>query len=267
MAKDLPYFKFIATEWLTGSIVYEPYELQGLFINICALYWQREGILSISEIEQRYKKKAQIAKLTDRFISVKDGFISIDFLNEQLIDRQYVSKKNSKNGKLGGRPMLEKNKPKQNPTESEPKAKKSNIEEEEEEEKNKKEKKKRKEEEQELPDGSYQKFLDIYSNWYENLVGVKIKFDGVQGKALKKIIAYLIANSKEKNAQGGADAWEYILLNWSKIDKFYQDQTKVNQIESNLPNILNQLKNGNSKAKPTNSQENINNIIDSMFQR
>jgi hypothetical protein len=133
MAKDLPYFKFIATEWLTGNIVYEPFDVQGLFINICALYWQREGFLTLSEVEHRYKRKIQIAKLTERFISVNDGFIKIGFLDEQLIERQYVSNKNSVNGKLGGRPTLEKNK-----------AKKSNKEEEKEEEK----KRIRKEEEQ-----------------------------------------------------------------------------------------------------------------------
>ncbi len=116
-----------------------------------------------------------------------------------------------------------------------------------------------------LPDGSYKKFVQIYSDWYEKRVGVKILFDGIQGKAIKKIIQYLIDNSKEKNSQGGADAWEYILQNWDKIDKFYQDQVKVNQIQSNLPNILNQLKNGNSKNQPTNNQSNIHNTIDSMF--
>lgn len=116
-----------------------------------------------------------------------------------------------------------------------------------------------------MPDGSYQKFLEIYSGWYEKRVGVKISFDGMQGKALKKIITFLIANSKEKNCTGGADAWEYILLNWHKLDKFYQDQIKVNQIQSNLPNILNQLKNGNSKSKPANDRNNIHHLIDEMF--
>ena len=41
MAKNFPYFKFIASEWMTGDIVFESLSVQGLFINICALYWQR----------------------------------------------------------------------------------------------------------------------------------------------------------------------------------------------------------------------------------
>lgn len=122
MAKGLPYFKFISTEWLTGNICFEGLEVQGLFINICALYWQRDGNLSISEIEQRYKKKSIIAKLSGRFFSVTDGLISIDFLDEQLTERQHVSKTNSENGKLGGRKPKVKNKPIDKQSESEPQA-------------------------------------------------------------------------------------------------------------------------------------------------
>ncbi len=256
MAIELPYFKFIATEWLTGNIVYESLEAQGLFINICALYWQRGGVLPISEVEFRFKKKSLIAKLCERFISQCDGMIKIDFLDEQLNERQYNSAKNAKNAKEGWEKRRGSKK-------CDPIAKVCNIEEEEEEEK--KENKKRKE--IELPDGSYQKFLEIYSSWYEGKVGVKIQFDGMQGKALKKIITFLIANSKEKNCTGGAAAWEYILLNWNKLDTFYQDQLKVNQIQSNLPNILNQLKNGTSKSKPTNSQSDIHRAIDAIFSK
>lgn len=131
MANGLPYFKFISSEWLTGNIVYESLELQGLFINICAVYWKNGGKLSVSEIEQRYKKKALIAKLTDRFFSVTDGFISIEFLDEQLSEREYIAKTNSENGRKGGRPAKFENKPTANRPISEPKAKKSNIEEEE----------------------------------------------------------------------------------------------------------------------------------------
>jgi hypothetical protein len=104
MAKGLPYFKFISSEWITGNISYEPFEVQGLFINICALYWQRDGKLSVSEIEQRYKKKHLISKLTDRYILEIDGFIIIKFLDEQLVERLHNSKTNKVNGEKGGRP-------------------------------------------------------------------------------------------------------------------------------------------------------------------
>lgn len=103
MAKGLPYFKFTATEWLTGDIVYEPFEIQGLFINICALYWQREGKLTLEDLEKRYKQATAIQSLIGRFMFVNDGFISISFLDEQFIERKHISKTNSINGSLGGR--------------------------------------------------------------------------------------------------------------------------------------------------------------------
>lgn len=101
MAKNFPYFKFIATEWLTGDIVYEDFETQGLFINICALYWQRDGKLSIDDITRRYKNESIIQSLSGRFFSVNDGLISINFLDEQLEDANHISKVNSENGKKG----------------------------------------------------------------------------------------------------------------------------------------------------------------------
>jgi len=113
MAKNFPYFKFVAAEWLTGDIVFEPLEVQGLFINICAIYWQRDGNLSIEDIEKRYKQSVDIRSLSGRFFSVKDGKISIKFLDEQLVDAGHISKVNSVNGKKGAEARAAKLKEKQ----------------------------------------------------------------------------------------------------------------------------------------------------------
>lgn len=104
MAKNFPYFKFIATEWMTGDIVFESLSAQGLFINICALYWQRNGELSIDDINKRFKSPSELAELTDRFFSLSGGFISVKFLDEQLVEASHISKVNSQNGSKGGRP-------------------------------------------------------------------------------------------------------------------------------------------------------------------
>lgn len=138
MAKGFPYFKFTATEWLTGDIVFEDFELQGIFINVCALYWHRDGKLTIEEIQKRLKTD-RLAELTDRFFSVSDGFIAINFLDEQLLAANHISKQNSENGKLGGRPKAAKTlekKPTANRPLTDRKAKKSKEEEEQEEELN-----------------------------------------------------------------------------------------------------------------------------------
>lgn len=101
MAKNFPYFKFTATEWLTGDIVYESLELQGLFINVCALYWQRDGKLTIEDLIRRYKNQSLINELIDRYIWNEQGNILIKFLDEQLIEANHISKVNSENGKKG----------------------------------------------------------------------------------------------------------------------------------------------------------------------
>jgi hypothetical protein len=101
MAKNFPYFKFTATEWLTGDIVYESLELQGLFINVCALYWQRDGKLTIEDLIRRYKNESLINELIDRYIWNEQGNILIKFLDEQLIEANHISKVNSENGKKG----------------------------------------------------------------------------------------------------------------------------------------------------------------------
>lgn len=124
MAKNFPYFKFISTEWMTGDIVYESLAVQGLFINICALYWQRNGELSLEDINKRYKAPEELKELTDRFFSVNDGLVSIKFLDEQLEEANHISKTNSENGKKGGRPKAletEGKKPTALPNESEKK--------------------------------------------------------------------------------------------------------------------------------------------------
>jgi len=137
MAKGLPYFKFTPSEWLTGEICFEDLETQGLFINICAWYWQRDGLLKISDIEKRYNKPTALNSLLNGFLIIENDAIKIAFLDEQLIERNHTSKVNSKNGSLGGRPKILKEKPTAFISLSETKANENPIRKEEEENKNK----------------------------------------------------------------------------------------------------------------------------------
>lgn len=97
----------------------------------------------------------------------------------------------------------------------------------------------------------YSQFNELYFQFYQNRVGIKPIFNSVDGKSLKSIIKYLTEIS---NNNDPAAAWKYILDNIDKWDSFYQDQLKLNQIYSNLPNILNNIKNGISKNKPIDKQ-------------
>lgn len=109
--KELPWFKFNASKWLTGDIVFHSLEVQGLFINIVATYWIREGELTLSDIQKRYPHPELIQKLIPDLIKEEDGIISIEFLDELFTAQKQVSLRNSKNGRKGGIARAEKLKP------------------------------------------------------------------------------------------------------------------------------------------------------------
>jgi hypothetical protein len=178
MAKDLPYFKFITAEWLTGNIAHEPFEVQGLFINICALYWQRNGVLEKDDVVLRFKKKNLIDKLSGRFFFESGRFIRIAFLDEQLTDRQSLSETNKNNGQKGGRP-------KKTETKADTKANETNKEKRREE----KEKNKKREEEMVFPWDS-----ENFKKWWGMWITYKLeqhkesyKSNLTQQAALKKL--------------------------------------------------------------------------------
>lgn len=118
-------------------------------------------------------------------------------------------------------------------------------------------------EKKELPNGIdffeknlHSKFIEIYVNWYYKKIGAKYKFSGgADGTAAKQMINYIRAAQKEKNGYESTDdeilnAWEFILNNWAKWESFYQGQMKLSQINSNMANIMANIKgiskNGNN---------------------
>jgi len=130
--KELPYFKFNASEWISGEITLEDLATQGAFINICSYYWFKSGCLTLTEIKRRLKLKQTTidALVTGNHIKVTDDLVEISFLRQQFDERGHISKRNSLNGSKGGAPNGNKNAEKNN--RKQPKT--SNIEEEKEEE-------------------------------------------------------------------------------------------------------------------------------------
>lgn len=104
MAKELPYFKFEPSLWENGSIQLCGHEAQGVFINLCAMYWQRLGNLPYKLAVQKVcaGNATPLDSLYEEdIIKIIDGHICIDFLNEQLEEFDNVSKTNSENARLG----------------------------------------------------------------------------------------------------------------------------------------------------------------------
>ena len=111
-----------------------------------------------------------------------------------------------------------------------------------------------------VPDPIYKKCAEIYFEWFEKLSGVKPKFDAIDGASLKKIISYF--KSIHHDANDGTDEFQevtkmfsIIFLKWETIDPFYQKQTKLNQINSNLQNIINDIKNKHTSRRNANSKD------------
>lgn len=116
MAKELPYFKFYVNEWFNGDITLENYDLQGVFINICAYYWSKDCEIEKDNLFKKFRnEQQQIEKLIDsNIIKVKNNKVVISFLNEQLQSKEVQTITNRKNGLLGGRPKKEKTEKKPN---------------------------------------------------------------------------------------------------------------------------------------------------------
>jgi len=110
MAKELPYFKFEPAEYLTKDISFCSLSAQGLFINICSYYWQRNCKLTKQQLLKRLNYPNELEELIlEGAIDLIDNIIIIKFLDSQLFEVEGKSKTNSTNGSKGGRPNLDDN--------------------------------------------------------------------------------------------------------------------------------------------------------------
>ena len=103
MSKELPFFKFNATEWITGNISYEPFELQGAFISVCAEYWNRNNNLTIDEAKLRLRNAAIVDILIEKnYLKTKKNKIVITFLDKEREEIESKRLKLSESGRKGG---------------------------------------------------------------------------------------------------------------------------------------------------------------------
>ena len=103
MSKELPFFKFNATEWITGNISYEPFELQGAFISVCAEYWNRNNDLTIDEAKLRLRNATIVEILIEKnYLKTKKNKIVISFLDKERKEIECKRLKLSESGRKGG---------------------------------------------------------------------------------------------------------------------------------------------------------------------
>jgi len=103
MSKKLPYFQFEPAQYLSGDIQFCSLEAQGLFINICSLYWQRDCNLTKNQIVRKFISEDLIKELSDEGVIHFDVDLNlvISFLDEQYADITEDKSKRSISGIIG----------------------------------------------------------------------------------------------------------------------------------------------------------------------
>lgn len=103
MAKELPYFQFEPAEYLTKDISFCSLSAQGLFINLCAYYWQRGCKITKTQFLKRLNNEKEFTELLEEgiFDIDNDGNISVGFLDIQFTSIEEQQKENSTRGKIG----------------------------------------------------------------------------------------------------------------------------------------------------------------------
>jgi len=85
MAKELPYFQFEPAQYLTGNIQFCSMEEQGVFINVCAVYWQRSCSATKEQLIRKFNSDNIHRLIAEDVIKCSaTGEITIDFLDEQF---------------------------------------------------------------------------------------------------------------------------------------------------------------------------------------
>ena len=99
MAKEIPFFKFYVGEWANGDITCESFEAQGVFINICSVYWTKEGSLSERFVRKRFPSEIIDELIESEVLKIEEEEVSINFLDEQLNECIGIRKQASAAGK------------------------------------------------------------------------------------------------------------------------------------------------------------------------
>lgn len=128
----------------------------------------------------------------------------------------------------------------------------------------------------------FKKFLGAYDKFILEKTGTNEKFSVAGRVGLKSIISHFENSVKKQNEakqiveepqqveSRAYDGWLYVLYNFDNWDAFHQKQLKIEQINSNLTNILLAIKTANN-GQPKHGTNNFGNVqsahskIDAMY--
>lgn len=99
------------------------------------------------------------------------------------------------------------------------------------------------------PHPEYSNCIKIYDEFIQLRTSAPARIDGLIGRSMNEIIhqlaKYQAVVDKKKTV---AELLKYIFDHFSDWSAFHQTQIKLNQINSNLENIINSIKNGKPKS-------------------
>jgi len=112
-SKNLPYFKFMVSDWMSGTIFSHDMETQGVFINLCARMWKNGGTITgdidrlsrlLGRVDKQMLSKCLDLLEQDELVCLdKDGNLYVKFICAQLEDRAALHVKRSDAGRKGGK--------------------------------------------------------------------------------------------------------------------------------------------------------------------
>lgn len=120
----------------------------------------------------------------------------------------------------------------------------------------------------------YQMLMDVYWNWFKTRNdNIEPKIDAIEGSSLKKLCVYLesVARAKHPGKDedeinfAAAGILEYIFGKWDSLEPFLQKQVKLVQINSNITNIINDLKNGRKTQTAQQQKQNRGAVLNEVF--
>jgi hypothetical protein len=105
-------------------------------------------------------------------------------------------------------------------------------------------------------DKDWQRWVDLWFQFYEDRHQVKPMFNATQASALKKLRVYLCSVSKsEENItaeEAGFASWGYILQRWNDLgDEWLQGQFDLTVVLKKINDILNRLRNATNTNRGT----------------
>lgn len=96
----------------------------------------------------------------------------------------------------------------------------------------------------------FEQFVGVYFNFMISRVPLFV-FSKVDGKNLKEIIAKLMKVNGGATEAKALEMWEYIFHHWARLSPFMGQKRKLSEINANLVEIIDQLKNGHYANKST----------------